>query len=52
MMEDIMEKLADLELQAKTENSHYYVANTCREAMIEIAALKLAIAKITVKNIA
>jgi hypothetical protein len=37
---DILEKLADLHKQATTENSHYYVAGCCEEAMNEIRYLR------------
>ncbi len=37
---DILEKLADLQKQATTENSHYYVAGCCEEAMNEIRYLR------------
>ena len=40
-MTDILEKLVDLHKQATTENSHFYVASVCKEAMEEIAALRL-----------
>jgi hypothetical protein len=36
----IIEKLEDLLLQATTERSHNYVAQTCREAIAEIKALQ------------
>lgn len=35
-MSDIFERLADLHQQATTEQSHYYVAKCCRDAMREI----------------
>lgn len=37
---DILQKLADLEKQAKTEKSHYYVAATCAEARLKIKWLR------------
>jgi hypothetical protein len=38
---DVLEKLVDLHHQATTEHSHYYTASVIREAMEEIAALRL-----------
>lgn len=37
---DILFRLADLQKQATTERSHYYVAQVCTEAIIEIADLR------------
>jgi hypothetical protein len=36
----ILEKLQDLLKQATIERSHYYVAQTCREAIAEIKRLQ------------
>lgn len=36
---NIIEKLIDLHKQATTERSHYYVANTCKEAIGEFSVL-------------
>ena len=38
--DDIVNKLKDLHDQATTEKSHYYVASTCKEAIIEIERLR------------
>lgn len=40
-MTDILEKLVDLHKQATTERSHFYVAACIKEAMEEIAKLRL-----------
>ena len=40
---DILVKLIDLHKQATTEKSHYYVAECVREAMEEIAKLRIRI---------
>ena len=40
-MSDILDKLADLHLQATTEKSHYYVAKCCKDAMSEIYGTRL-----------
>lgn len=38
---DIIDKLIDLHKQATEERSHYYVAQTCRDAINEITRLRL-----------
>lgn len=35
-MSDILDDLKDLQKQADTEKSHYYVAGCCRRAIMEI----------------
>jgi hypothetical protein len=40
MSDDILDRLDDLIKQATTERSHYYVANTARQAAAEIRALR------------
>ena len=40
---DILVKLMDLHKQATTERSHYYVASCVREAIEEIAKLRIRI---------
>jgi len=35
-MSDIVEDLKDLQKQAETEKSHYYVVGCCRRAIFEI----------------
>jgi hypothetical protein len=37
---DLIDKLKDLLKQATTEQSHYYVASCCREAIAEIECLR------------
>jgi len=44
-MSDILEDLLDLEKQATTERSHYYVAACARRAIVEIARLRSAVDK-------
>jgi hypothetical protein len=43
---DILEKLVDLHKQATTEQSHYYVAACCKEAMEEISQLRLMVGRL------
>lgn len=38
--DDILVRLADLQKQATTERSHYYVAQVCTDAIKEIADLR------------
>jgi hypothetical protein len=45
----IIEKLKDLHKQATTENSHFYVAKCCEEAIAEILRLQVAIKKASAK---
>ena len=40
MNDSIIDKLKDLHKQATTENSHYYVAACCKEAIGEIEKLR------------
>jgi hypothetical protein len=44
---NILEKLIDLHQQALTERSHYYVANTCLDAIKEIMRLQENIKRLT-----
>lgn len=44
---NILDRLEDLHKQATTENSHYYVAATVREAAREIMRLRGLLARIT-----
>ena len=46
MKMDILEKLAGLYKQATTERSHYYVAGCCKEAVEEIARLRIEVTKV------
>ena len=39
-MKDILDDLRDLEKQATTERSHYYVRECCRRAIAEIESLR------------
>lgn len=47
---DILEKLADLRVQATKERSHHYVGSCVREAMTEIQQLRAAIAQIRIEQ--
>lgn len=46
-MIDIVEKIDDLILQATTERSHYYTANTLKEARDEIVRLRAEVERLT-----
>jgi hypothetical protein len=37
---DVVDRLADLHVQATTERSHYYTASVIRDAIAEIKALR------------
>lgn len=37
---DLVRRLADLMIQARTEKSHYYTANLLQEAIAEIVMLR------------
>ena len=41
-MQDIVERLEDLLIQATKERSHYYVEDCCRAAIVEIKSLRAA----------
>jgi hypothetical protein len=47
-MSDILEKLKDLHRQATTENSHFYVASCCLEAINEIERLRRAVINLAI----
>lgn len=40
MENDIVERLQDLLKQATTDRSHFYVAKQCKDAIVEITALR------------
>lgn len=47
---DILEKIADLHVQATREKSHYYTASVLREALEEIRRLRRRIALMSART--
>jgi len=49
--DDILVRLADLLKQATTERTHYYVASCVRDAIAEIGALRMQVARLTPRDL-